>query len=157
VLNPAEASANEIENWITDAGDHALGLAILCQARGWTSLAEKFFERRPKDSEIRLPGSNLRFEAWYYWQNELSKPRSHWPTIARHMGILIGTEPDLNSTDNKALMRSLQAALVSSKATAGSIEAQIDALVDVCSTDLSFFNNDPDPVYLRLVETGFGA
>src|SRR5262249_56595320 len=59
--------------------------------------------------------------------------------------------------DNQALLRSLEAALLPSKATPGSIEAQIDALVGACSTNLSFFNNEPDRYYLRLVVAGFAA
>jgi hypothetical protein len=157
ILDPTKATDDEIESWITDAGPRGLGLAILCKARGWNSLAETFFNGRPKRREAPLPGATLRLDAWYYWQHELPNPRSDWPSAAPCLRLLLGTEPELNTTDNQALLRSLEAALLPSKATPGSIQAQIDALVRACSTNLSFFNKEPDRHYLRLVEAGFAA
>src|SRR5262249_55929821 len=124
---------------------------------GWDSLARIFFDRRPEEQEDQTPRGKLRFEAWHYWQFELTRPETDWPTASRYMHVLIAIDKDLNTPDKKALLNSLDAALVPSKAKPGSIEALIDALVGVRSTDLPLDDKNTDPRYLGLVKAGFEA
>ena len=67
------------------------------------------------------------------------------------------TVSELNTAENQLLLKSLDAALVLSKAKPGSLEALIDALVDVVSCKVDIFSDELDPRYLRLIEAGFEA
>jgi hypothetical protein len=156
-LDPTKATAKDIDAWVADAENDLFFLAIQSKARGWDSLARTFFDRRPKEREDQTPRGKLRFEAWHYWQFELTRPETDWPIASRYMHVLIAIDKDLNTPDKKALLKSLDAALVPSKAKPGSIEALIDSLVDVRSTDLRFNDTKSDPRYLRLVKVGFEA
>lgn len=158
LLDPAKGTAQEIGGWVADAKNDLLPLAVQCKARGWDSLAQTFFVRRLKEKDAPLPKAALSQEAWYYWQYELTKPDTDWPTAARYMHHLMRSTKELSTPENLGLLRSLDLAMVPSKAKPGSIEALIDALVEVRSTDLSLDpDNKPDPRYLNLVEAGFDA
>jgi hypothetical protein len=156
-LNPAKAATYEIDGWVKDAGYDSLPLAIQCKARGWDALARTFFEKTPAGSQGRSPRTMLQHEAWGYWTSQLCHPDSDRSAAARHLHALIEVASELDTSENRALLKSLDAALVPSTAKPGSIEALIDQAVDVSSLNLDFFADDPDPRYLRLIEAGFEA
>jgi hypothetical protein len=143
--------------WASDDNAAQLLLAIQCKARGWDALARTLFEKRRKELEDRAPRATLRQEAWTYWTQQLVEPDSDRSLASRHLHGVIAAGPELGSKENRGLLESLDAALVPSKAKPGSIEAKIDALLDVASTSLAFDGEEPDPRYLRLIETGFEA
>jgi hypothetical protein len=157
LLDPVTATVPEIDGWAKDAGHDLLPLAIQCKARGWDSLAQTFFEKKPADYQGRSPQITVRHEAWGYWTGRLSDPDSDRAVAARHLHALIVLVRELNTAENQLLLKSLDAALVPSKAKPGSLEALIDALVDVASCNVDFFSDEPDPRYLRLIEAGFEA
>jgi hypothetical protein len=77
---------------------------------------------------------------------------------ARHLHALIQSEPELDAESNRSLLKSLDAALVPSKAKAGCIEALIDGLINAgWSYNWLFHDEYADPSYRRLVEKGFEA
>lgn len=157
VLDPTRATPEQIKAWLTEVdAEDALLLAIQCKVRGWDNLVQAFYEKAQGPKAKHRPLIALRLAAWYYWQGELTEPRTDWPDAARQMHALIDAEPTLQIAAHRALLKSLDAALVPSKAKPGSIEALIDRLVCVTSIDLQFID-DVDPTYLGLIEAGFTA
>jgi hypothetical protein len=71
------------------------------------------------------------------------------------MKTLLTTEPRLDSAGNRALLKSLEAALVPGKSKPGTVERQIDDLTEVCDTDRR--HDEADPRYTRLARMGFAA
>src|SRR5262249_15206879 len=57
---------------------------------------------------------------------------------------------------NRALLKSLDLALIPSKAKPGSMEATIDALVNATSNNV-WFDDEANAPYIRLIERGFDA
>ena len=79
------------------------------------------------------------------------------------MKALLAAEPLLNTKANQVLLKSLEAALVPSKAKPGTVERMIDDLTDMCSTfrwddDYGWDSDEEsDPRYTRLAQMGFAA
>jgi hypothetical protein len=75
------------------------------------------------------------------------------------MRALIAAEPAINTIYNRALLRSLEAALVPSNAKPGSVEALIDVLVELDDEKKWTVDAfaDPGPQYLKLSLLGFAA
>jgi hypothetical protein len=134
----------------------ALGLAIQCQARGWGKLAEHLFEQSRKDAEVPLRQQLIQ-DAWSYWEEQLTRPKVDRAPIARRLKELIGKDKELDSEVNRAMLKSLELALVPSKAKPGSIEALIDGLVDYTANTGTLGHFEPDDPYWRLAERGFEA
>jgi hypothetical protein len=74
---------------------------------------------------------------------------------ARRMKTLLTSEPRLNTEGHRALLASLEAALVQGKAKPGTVEWLIDDLTEVCNTDRR--HDEADPRYTRLARMGFAA
>jgi len=138
------------EGWAEDK----VVLAVQCKERVWDSLAQQLFEIGQTTTRGRKPGTVVRRTAWYYWKGELSQPDSDRSVAARHLHALIALSKEIDTYENRALLKSLDAALVPSKAKPGSIEAMIDDLVDVSSL---WFHSNPDPRYMRVNDAGFEA
>ena len=90
--------------------------------------------------------------------NELMRPGSDWPAAARAMDKIIATTPALADEPRKHLLEMLRLALAPSRAKPGSVEAEIDALVE-CTKPGSVFEglSEPDPHYAKLLRRGFEA
>jgi hypothetical protein len=155
-IDPTKATPKDIDGWVADAAGDLFFLAIQCKARGWDTLAQTFFERRPKERETQVLRAKLRRDAWYYWQFQLTRPETDWGTAARCMHVLIRTDADVDTWENRALLKSLDLALVPSKSKPGSIEAIIDALVNASSIYV-WSDDKPDSSFARLAEKGFEA
>jgi len=137
-------------------GAEAFALAIQCRARGWEKLADHLLERHRKDGG-HPPRQALLHAAWYYWEGQLTRPKTDRAPIARRLKELIGRDNDLDTVPNRALLKSLELALVPSKAKPGSVEAQIDGLVDYVVNTGTIGLFEPDDHYWRLAELGFDA
>src|SRR5262249_28884772 len=84
----------------------------------------------------------------------LEKTTDCWPTACRQMKALLADEKGLDTTENRALVKSLEAALAPSKSKPGSVEALIDDLVNAHYTQ---FGGERDAPTLRLMDLGFDA
>jgi hypothetical protein len=154
-----------------------LGFALQCHERGWHALARAAFRkwltpdpslfltferRRDSDECGENPRSqpNARAErqlactAWRYWYDQLSAgaPLTVVATyLARalpHTGFV--NEPKL------ALVRSLERALVPSRATPGSDDALIDAMIEA-RAEAGTLHPERSPAYRALARRGFDA
>jgi hypothetical protein len=161
-----------------------LALAIQCQARGWDFLAQTLLTACLKEDVNLLPAvssddpggafyfdyklGNLNLEqapraillreAWDYWESMLHDPNTSWPKAARRLKRLLAAVKKLATPYRRNLLKSLELALVPSKARPGSVPALIDDLVHVCSTNIPDRGIDEfDPRYLKLVDLGFAA
>jgi hypothetical protein len=152
-----------------------LAVALQCHARGWKALAQELWAAslkqelgvaRFKQHSEQPPGAFFQpanlpnrtavaFLAWAYSGNELVQTDSDRAKTARRMKALLAAEPRLSTGTNRALLKSLEAALVPSKAKPGTVERMIDDLVEMCNIDRRY--DDPDPRYARLAEMGFAA
>jgi len=142
--------------------------AIQCKYRGWDGLADSLLTaslkvdcghpyspfHQPAGAAPRLALARV---ALAHWANELIRPESDRAMIAQHLEKLLGAFPELRNTANTALLKSLQSALVPSTAPAGSIDASIDALVDLPYRPRVGGDDEPDPRLLRLELLGFRA
>ena len=97
----------------------------------------------------------MAYLAWIYSGNELVKPDTDRTKTAKRMKAVLAAEPTLSTRGGKALLKSLEAALVPSTAKPGSVERMIDDLTDVCNTDLE--HDEKDSRYTRLANMGFAA
>ncbi len=135
--------------------EDALVLAIQCHARGWDKLARHLLERSQKDAKLP-PRNQLIRLAWYYWKGHLTLPKIDRAPVAKRLNALIRQDQELDTKRNRALLKSLELALVPSKAKPGSIKALIDDLVDYdADTGTGFF--EPGDHYWRIAKLGFEA
>jgi hypothetical protein len=143
-----------------------LAIALQCKARGWNELAQELWTASLRQSSghhfgaffhpANLPNRTaVAHLAWGHSGNELVKPDTDRAKIARRMKVLLAKEPRLNSDGNLALLKSLEAALVPSKAKPGTVERLIDDLTEMCSTGRR--HDEADPRYSRLAQKGFAA
>jgi hypothetical protein len=143
-----------------------LVVGLQCKARGWHALAEELWAAsRKRDSghhfgafyqPADLPNRTaVAYLAWAHSGNELVKPDTDRARIARRMKALLAAEPRLNTRVNRALLGSLEAALVPGTAKPGTVARRIDDLTDMCTTGRN--RDDPDPRYARLAQMGFAA
>jgi hypothetical protein len=135
---------------------HALIMAIQCHARGWDKLANYLLEICKKGEEI-VPRKLLIEDAWSYWERQLIEPKIDRAPIAKRLKEILKKDKDLDNENHRRLLKSLDLALVPSKAKPGSIEAFIDDLVDYTANTgtLGFF--EPEERYFRLAKLGFEA
>ena len=120
----------------------ALPTAIECYRRGLTALAGELL-RLQADSGYGHPQSifyqpaglapdtALRYIAWTHWCNQLADAGSDRIVLHKRMSELLRDEPSLRTPERMAFLDSLAAALVPSKAPAGSAERLVDDLVEV--------------------------
>jgi hypothetical protein len=90
--------------------------------------------------------------AWRYLTESLTSPRSDWRLLARRLKRLIAREENVNTLPNRELIRSLDLALVPSKAKPGTITAMIDDLVQAGADEWYL-----DARAMKLVLRGFDA
>jgi hypothetical protein len=155
LLDPVKAKTAEMEGWANDARYHLLPLAIQCKSRDWEAMAAYMFQEAGR-ADKRLPRTQVRRIAWNYWELELSSPKCDWSVAARQLRALLRSNRELDSVPHRALVESLELALVPSKAKPGSIDALIDDLVNAQKVYVGV-RSEPDPHYARLVEMGFEA
>jgi hypothetical protein len=154
--DPAKAKPQEIEAWAEDAREAWLLLAIQCKSRGWDALAQAIFKKGARDSADGGFRSAVRRQAWDYWMAELLGQKSDWKLTAKHLNALIDADPAFDTLQNRALLKSLDLALLPSTAKPGSIEAMIDGLVNATSIS-AYYHEESDANFVRLIEKGFEA
>jgi hypothetical protein len=140
-----------------DSGsDDDLVMACQCHARGWDKLARYLLEKRQKEAE--LPAlTELNRLAWNYWEGHLTQPKVDRAPIANRLKELVQQDNALNTERNRALLKSLNLALVPSKAKPGSVEALIDDLVDYSANSGTLGAFEPEDRYWRIAALGFEA
>lgn len=102
--DPEELKAIELD------GTDDLVCAIQCHSRGWNKLAVALFERSQKD-EKTTPLKQLREEAWYFWNNQLTQPKIDRTPAFRRLTRLIAEDKELDTKPHRAVLRSLELAL----------------------------------------------
>jgi hypothetical protein len=143
VVVPTGAEAKKARS----GGRHeTLLFAVQAYSFGWTGLALEVLTRvQERGGQVSLPA--LRKEAWDYWAWELPSQQSDWREIARRLKTLRAADKALDQEYHRSLIKSLDAALVPSKAKPGSVEALID----------QFITSRSDATYERLAGLGFKA
>jgi hypothetical protein len=143
-----------------------LAVAVKCKERGWHALAQKIWTASNKRDSGHHFGAFYRpanldnrtavaYLAWVYSGNELVKPNSDRIKTAKRMKSLLAAEPRLDTVGNRALLKSLEAALVPSSAKPGTVPKLIDDLTEMCNTGPQ--DGKPDPHYAPLAQMGFEA
>jgi hypothetical protein len=169
-VQPEAALANEVQaEWMDSVFGVNAGLAtaLQCEARGWKELAQALWDRSIRTTAghnhsnfyqpANLPANTaLANVAWAHWGNELIKPDTDRAAISKRMKALLDAEPKLATNLNKAMLRSLELALVPSKAKPGSVEELIDGLVELAYEPPAGRPRVPPP-YQRLADLGFAA
>jgi hypothetical protein len=136
--------------------DDWLVLAIQCHARGWDRFAGHLLERSLK-ADPTPPGKRLVGLAWDYWLGEITRPKIDRGPVARRLKELARRDPTLDTPYTRALLRSLDLALVPGKGRPGTVEALIDDLVDHDADAGTLGRFEPGDRYWRVVERGFDA
>lgn len=148
----ARPDAKSADGCRPSEGDDLM-MAILCHARGWDELAAKLL------ASARVPGASsdlcLGRLAFSYWKSRLLEPKLDRAPAARIMRRLIDQDKELQLDHHRALVRSLELAVVPSKAKPGSVAAMFDALVDYPKEPgrPEFF--EPNDPYWRIAQHGF--
>jgi hypothetical protein len=142
----------------TDGDWFGLPLAIQCQSRGWGELAGILFVRSQKNAKDS-PQKQLLSDAWDYWSEKLISEKSDRMEISKRLKDLILRDKEVNTEVNQALLKSLDLALLPSKAKPGSFEALIDKLVDFRGTSGAMNEGfgEPDDCYISIAKLGFEA
>lgn len=158
-LDPQQLTADFLKVNLPDP-PQALVFALQMHARGWDA-AKVLFEKGFHEKAEHSPRTGLRLLAWDYWDRRLTDATDDcWPTAARQMKALLAGEPELNTPEHRGLLKSLEAALVPSKAKPGSVESLIDDLVHAGGAGLNY---DPasgrpaDERFVRVFDLGFDA
>jgi len=155
--------------------EDALALAIQCEARGWKELAKALLElsrnttkehherpllarhdRRRPDPELPLD-KQLLYVAWDHWVGQITHPTRDRTPVAKRLKELMRRESKLDSRPARALLDSLELALVPSKAKPGTVEALIDALADDNGDAHPFGGQHRGRAYWQIAELGFDA
>jgi hypothetical protein len=136
--------------------DDDLVQAIQCHHRRWNELATFLFDRSQRSVQ-RSPKRRLAEIAWTFRDRQLYQPDVDRSVVARAMKELIDSEDRLDTAGNRALLYALELALVPSTAKAGSVEAAIDALVDLSRFPGVGPGYPGDDRYVRIVRMGFDA
>jgi hypothetical protein len=152
-VKPEPVSARDI---VLPDDENVIALALQCQARGWNELARNLFEQSQKGDK-QTPRKQLVDLAWEYWSGRASHPTADRAPVAKRLKELLKRDPNLDTVPNRALLKSLELALVPSKAKPGSAEALIDALVDYHIQYGTLGPSWPVDAYWRIVDLGFDA
>jgi WD40 repeat protein len=136
--------------------DDDLLAAIHCKALGWHALAKTLFESR----RVIIPetaDADLASTAWLHWKSKIQDPDVSWPETARHLRSILNDRPkDFRSYD-KDFLRSLELALVPSKATPGSLASLVDDLIEVRTGPFGDLTKESAARYQKLALRGFEA
>jgi len=133
-----------------------LEFAIQCYDRGWHQLAHHLLDQSQQGHKLS-PRLELIHSAWGYWKMQLARPKTDRAMIAKRLKELIDRDAEMDTVPNRALLKSLDLALVPSKAKPGSVEAMIDDLVDYAADTGSLGSYEREDRYSRIAELGFDA
>lgn len=136
-VSPEPSAADGVRISLSEA----LCTAAQFHSRGWSKLAQRILDISQKN-EDGSPKELLLRQAWQYWEWQTSKPKIDRTPAAKHLKQILQSDKKLGTKEHRALLESLELALVPSKAKPGSIEALIDDLVDLNKEDESEFDDD---------------
>lgn len=142
--------------------------ALQCKARGWNEFAEILLEESCKKSTghrftlFVQPGGQaaktaFAFMAWAWFGNQLIRPDTDRAAIAKHLKALIAEEPKLDTEGGRWILKALDAALVPSKAEPGTLEAEIDDLMNITRARGRHGRGERDPRETKILSRGFDA
>ncbi|HEY1859778.1 MAG TPA: hypothetical protein VGG61_05470, partial [Gemmataceae bacterium] len=152
VIEPDPEAVKRIE----EPANECLLIAIQCHSRGWDKLAKPFLEKFQKDG-TRPARTVLTNRAWDYWEEQLTETGSDRAMINKRLKELMKADPNLDDKVHQYLLKSLELALVPSKAKQGSIEAMIDDLIEYGADTGTIGVFEPEDRYWRLARKGFEA
>jgi len=112
-IEPEPASVMELN---FDA-DESLILAIQCQERGWAKLSQHLLEQSQKEAKVAARKRLIQI-AWDYRVGQLSHPTLDRAPVAKRLKELMERDAGLDTQYGRALLKSLETALVPSKAKA---------------------------------------
>lgn len=138
------------------ASEVSLATAIQFHLRGWRELALAVFTENG-DWEDRVPEVWLAVLATRYWQRQLCDPAADRAKVARRLGALRNAQPSATTDADRAFHDDLLRSLKVSKAKPGTVEADIDELIDVSGWHHAGAFPLPDPRYTAVVARGFDA
>jgi hypothetical protein len=134
-------------------------LAVHCHARGWTELAAKILDQKSQPDQPLLEAA-LADTAWGYWLGELQKPATDRAKIARLLKIVSEHRVGPFAKYDGRILDAIDRSLLPGKGTPGTVEALIDALIDVTDTDQTRRfggGQDVSPAYMKVARLGFDA
>jgi hypothetical protein len=159
-IYPDKMTTKEITSLVraTTVNDwDAVEFAVLCKERGWSKLAQALFDHYCKDSSVvGRPGTNLHQSAWSYWTKQLREANTDWKQIGGRLRQILEIDQSLDDREARALLRSLDAALVPRASRLGSFAAMIDDLID-CRCRYIGLDREDDPRYMKIARQGFTA
>jgi hypothetical protein len=141
-----------------------LALAIQCHALGWKEVAEAFLERSCMWPHQTRPA--LAELAWNYYCNRFVRATTERKAIVEHMKRILAGSRDLATEDNRNILRDMEQTLVEVKVLPGSLEAAVEALLDLEADWVSwagggFYDDHNDaersPLYRKLRDEGLRA
>jgi hypothetical protein len=163
-------------------------VAIQCEQRGWSDLARALLQRslkqmppggddgvgiqivpkpKPDASQDVVNKENARRAlariAWNHWNNALAEPGANRRRIAEHLQTILSTPFGYDTPESKSLLADIARTAEPPHSVPGSIEAQIDRLVDMGPKgfDINGKNSadvdEVNPRYVDLWRLGFAA
>lgn len=161
-LEPREMSPNpSAADGVRIEFAEAIVIAAQCHSLGWNNLAQRILEISQTDKR-KSPVAILTESAWDYWLAKLAEPRIDRAPIAQHLKRIVELNVKLGSSENLSLIKSLELALLPSKAKPGTVESLIDQLVNLNDEDLEIQDDDefgwrPNPRFQAVLARGFEA
>ncbi len=148
----------EVPGVVESANDASadLLLAIHCHARGWDKLARHLYAESRKEA-THSAKTELLFNAWYYWRSQLVQPHSDRAVALKRLKSLFISYPELEKYRDESLLKSCEKALVPSKAKPGSLQADLDKLVEYSVSQGNATWNGEGEEYWKIAERGFDA
>ena len=155
-----------------ELGNLPLVAAIQCHSRGYSDLGKAIIRRSVSSPSYRryvdrqvleelrtVPlRSMLAATAADYWYRLIRSPDSDWRTIERNLGVVDGSDHNLNKKATSSALKSLRSSLAPRKTKPGSVEAMVDDLVEMRQEFGTLVLDEVTaPEYLRLLEKGFDA
>ncbi len=133
-----------------------LPLALQCHVRGWDDLARHLLEKVNKDETDPVRNQLIR-HAWDYWWEKVTDPEIDRVPLAKRLHEIIRLDNAVATEYDREVLKSLDAALIPSKAKPGSIEAFIDDLVNYGSSSGTIGIFEHGERYERIAKLGFDA
>lgn len=130
-----------------------LDFAVQCHERGWRPLARAAFRKWIATTQYQRAERQLAFDAWHHWHDQLTRG-APLEVAATYMKRALPHAGFTNDDAKRALLRSLDLAIVPARSAPGSDDALIDALIE----DRHSFGWVPNtPAARALARRGFDA
>ena len=146
---------------LREVKEFGVELAVQLYARGQTEQARLVLDREA-DPPGPLPETVLARAAWRYWLNEYQRNGADRAKVARLLKVILARRTDRVPRYDERIVEGLEHSLVPGRGKPGTVEALIDKLVVIPSTDWAFWMEtglgvDPDSAFTKLARHGFDA